>query len=426
MKKIFTLLGGLLLTSCLTVNAEKVTVYISDKDGNDIAQDYVADLTKDADGVYTLANLFQTSESSIDVPISFKFSKPEIGKYSPIEVTSSISPVEGYDGYYYIKNSNNKYPIFWIYDLNGIDDWVRLRYSFIYLGEDGSSVYRYDTSDSDNEYEYVATMMISGTFNGKNPETEAYDKELFTGEGEEDPWLYVEFWFNDPQTDDPIEEPTVEVLKTIDVTVDFDEAYYYPDYNDEDNYSEIALKPFDAQLEFLSDGTYTLKNIFGTDYSISYSVSNFNPKNVAKVTFIGNIKTDEGYEAYPYFRTPNNKYMTVQVEGEDGNKMSVDYLSGYVSTDYTYIYKCTEEEIAEGYDQYYVYLNVSGYVGDTASLDMTLVFGYNDTITGVANIEASENAPIEYYNLQGVKVTDPSNGIFIRRQGNKISKITVK
>lgn len=33
------------------------------------------------------------------------------------------------------------------------------------------------------------------------------------------------------------------------------------------------------------------------------------------------------------------------------------------------------------------------------------------------------NAPVEYYNLQGIRVDNPQNGIFIRRQGNKASKV---
>lgn len=43
---------------------------------------------------------------------------------------------------------------------------------------------------------------IDGKFNGYNSETEEYDKELFTGDDEEDPWLYVEFWFNEPKADE--------------------------------------------------------------------------------------------------------------------------------------------------------------------------------------------------------------------------------
>lgn len=48
-----------------------------------------------------------------------------------------------------------------------------------------------------------------------------------------------------------------------------------------------------------------------------------------------------------------------------------------------------------------------------------------DELSGVEEIE-EENAPVEYYNLQGVKVANPSNGIFVRRQGNKTSKVLVK
>ncbi len=48
-------------------------------------------------------------------------------------------------------------------------------------------------------------------------------------------------------------------------------------------------------------------------------------------------------------------------------------------------------------------------------------------IAGVESIEIETiNAPIEYYNLQGVKVTNPSNGIFIKVQGNKASRVYIK
>ena len=44
----------------------------------------------------------------------------------------------------------------------------------------------------------------------------------------------------------------------------------------------------------------------------------------------------------------------------------------------------------------------------------------------VIGIEAGDNAaPVEYYNLQGVRVDNPTNGIFIRRQGSKAQKIVL-
>ncbi len=40
-------------------------------------------------------------------------------------------------------------------------------------------------------------------------------------------------------------------------------------------------------------------------------------------------------------------------------------------------------------------------------------------------INADTNAPVEYYNLQGVKVTNPENGIFIKKQGGKTTKVVL-
>lgn len=37
-----------------------------------------------------------------------------------------------------------------------------------------------------------------------------------------------------------------------------------------------------------------------------------------------------------------------------------------------------------------------------------------------------ENAPVEYFNLQGVRIENPANGVFIRRQGNKVTKVIIR
>ena len=46
-----------------------------------------------------------------------------------------------------------------------------------------------------------------------------------------------------------------------------------------------------------------------------------------------------------------------------------------------------------------------------------------DAMTGIADVAADVLAPVEYFNLQGVKVESPENGIFIRKQGDKVSKV---
>lgn len=52
------------------------------------------------------------------------------------------------------------------------------------------------------------------------------------------------------------------------------------------------------------------------------------------------------------------------------------------------------------------------------------------TQSGIADVvvdEVDENAPVEYYNLQGIRINEPTPGqIVIRRQGNKATKIVVR
>lgn len=47
--------------------------------------------------------------------------------------------------------------------------------------------------------------------------------------------------------------------------------------------------------------------------------------------------------------------------------------------------------------------------------------------TMVEDVTVDNNdAPVEYYNLNGVRVSEPSNGIYIRRQGNEVTKVIIK
>lgn len=67
-----------------------------------------------------------------------------------------------------------------------------------------------------------------------------------------------------------------------------------------------------------------------------------------------------------------------------------------------------------------------GWIGETS----TEIQGGEDlhpnaVLSGIDDIAIDENAPVEYYNLQGVKVENPEHGIFIKRQGAKSVKIVL-
>ena len=68
-----------------------------------------------------------------------------------------------------------------------------------------------------------------------------------------------------------------------------------------------------------------------------------------------------------------------------------------------------------------------GYVVDDNRKDVgAYLWGGKPVVGGISDIVVEEDntdAPVEYYNLQGIRVAEPANGIFIRRQGNKATKV---
>lgn len=49
------------------------------------------------------------------------------------------------------------------------------------------------------------------------------------------------------------------------------------------------------------------------------------------------------------------------------------------------------------------------------------------TTTGITAVEAEDaDAPVEYYNMQGVRVMNPAQGLYIRRQGNRVEKVALR
>ncbi|MDE5904870.1 MAG: hypothetical protein K2H27_05880, partial [Duncaniella sp.] len=58
--------------------------------------------------------------------------------------------------------------------------------------------------------------------------------------------------------------------------------------------------------------------------------------------------------------------------------------------------------------------------------EIRLVTPGGDDTTSIIGIGADSNdAPVEYFNLNGLRVENPSNGIFIRRQGDKVTKVAL-
>lgn len=98
-------------------------------------------------------------------------------------------------------------------------------------------------------------------------------------------------------------------------------------------------------------------------------------------------------------------------------------------------YGATDSSASIYYGQFSAFLGEVGYGGDvpislTGKWDVTWDY-YNLFVsfkqnTGVEEIEFNANEAIEYFNLQGVRVETPANGLYIAKQGDKITKVLVK
>jgi hypothetical protein len=43
--------------------------------------------------------------------------------------------------------------------------------------------------------------------------------------------------------------------------------------------------------------------------------------------------------------------------------------------------------------------------------------------SAIEDVTLDEKVAVEYFNLQGVKVENPTKGLFIKKQGNKTTKV---
>lgn len=72
--------------------------------------------------------------------------------------------------------------------------------------------------------------------------------------------------------------------------------------------------------------------------------------------------------------------------------------------------------------------NITDFTGADAAFDvvpgnpLTRQLG-DEEVTGVENVTVDDDGEVEYYNLQGVRVTNPGHGVYIERRGNRATKV---
>ena len=109
------------------------------------------------------------------------------------------------------------------------------------------------------------------------------------------------------------------------------------------------------------------------------------------------------------------------------NKKGEGYTSGdFAGVAKTYVYNGTGLVAAAVPGACSVAANGVNIAYQTVSAEGVKINADIDT-AGVEGIIADgTDAPVEYYNLQGIRIASPESGVVIRRQGNQVQKVTVK
>ncbi len=118
----------------------------------------------------------------------------------------------------------------------------------------------------------------------------------------------------------------------------------------------------------------------------------------------------------------SNCYTWVSIYGEDLAKMYYSNFGGKLSDGViTFDTYTTMGEM-------YAYLNAINALGTSlpANKSGKLKIVLPQQSSGLAEIEASDNSPVEYFNILGEKVDNPTGGIFIRRQGSDVKKVIIR
>ncbi len=196
-----------------------------------------------------------------------------------------------------------------------------------------------------------------------------------------------------------------------------------------------------AEIDALIEENGDLSNAFIMRHrSYPENIYFWNADNSAMEATAFSNKTTEGYatrnasvEGFDWFKIGNKSYYILPLT-TDGTTNTRGIAFAIFDQDGEIVAYHTENNktgIGQGFGSFIAvpYTSTSVYiyhfVAGTVAEKFTFAVPGTSSIECIEQIE-NENAPIEYYNLQGVKVANPSNGIFIKVQGSKATKVYMK
>lgn len=248
-----------------------------------------------------------------------------------------------------------------------------------------------------NEYSTAAALTI--TYEDGNYKMTDYSVWTATWSQSEGKNVYTRklFMSGNTITEGPAQDETDAPVENIDFAGTYSAkagAYY--------NYvtTQYCELPFDMVIE---------KGADANSYNIT-SFASYTDIYMLPATAEGNVLTINGAYNFltagqTYEQMGESSYSATEPTGE----IKITYENGVYTMTNFLVWTVTWAEGSNTYKMKESFANIT----------MTK----NNNETAIESVEIDANAPVEYYNLQGVKVVNPSNGLFIKKQGNKAVKV---
>lgn len=387
MKKIFTLLTGLALASGFANAGVQVTVYSytynsETEDFDDYVKPFTTELVRTSDCAFTFKNFFNSGE-----PVSFSLqSIPEKGVKSYMSFTEGVTPSDEYPDYPDFDMDFTAYDLATDEETTIYYPYVSLKTSYI-LGLKDEYVEPY----GGHFYGWIVTAGILTS-------------------GEDTPWIYLEFVFDMPEVEseeDPGDDPgesADDVTYIFNTDFENGQTNGFFSWTNEPTVVDGALEitnteaknSWEAQFAF----DFSEPLVPGTEYTL-------------KMKAKGSVATDANFDAAFQFPNSDAGYPTC------GNFGQIN-----LTTEYKEITLTTTCEVKDNWEANRLVFSFGKYIGTIYIDEISLSCPKSSAISEI-EIENAD-APVEFYNLSGVRVNNPSNGLFIRKQGSKVQKVIIR
>lgn len=149
---------------------------------------------------------------------------------------------------------------------------------------------------------------------------------------------------------------------------------------------------------------------------------------VAEVVATAVTNNSGGNEGFDVFTIEGKQYAVQSVKSATGNARSLSFAVYDLETG-DELARVNNETSADQWASYSARVSEDGKTAQIAAYwangKKCGLYEFNPTGSSAIEEIAADNAPVEYYNLQGVKVANPENGIFVKKQGTKATKVVL-